>query len=57
MKKILNEVQSSAFAEEWGAEQAAGYPHFKKLVDDFKATKFAQAEHDVLQEIRSYREQ
>lgn len=57
MEKILREVQSGAFAEEWSSEQAAGYPHFKKLIDDFKATKFAQAEHDALQEIRSYREQ
>lgn len=57
MEKVLQEVQSGDFAKEWDAEQAAGYPHFNQLIEDFNRTKFAQAEQDVLAEVRPYRAQ
>jgi ketol-acid reductoisomerase len=31
MKKILGEIQSGEFAQEWIAENEAGRPNFKKL--------------------------
>src|SRR5258706_9386498 len=31
MKKILSEIQSGAFAEEWVAESRAGRPRYKEL--------------------------
>jgi ketol-acid reductoisomerase len=34
MKKILGEIQSGEFAQEWIAENEAGRPNFKKLQDE-----------------------
>jgi ketol-acid reductoisomerase len=40
MKKILADIQSGKFADEWMSECAAGKPNMKKLAA-------AQSEHDV----------
>ena len=37
MKKILGEIQSGAFAEEWIAENANGRPEYKRLQEEGKA--------------------
>jgi ketol-acid reductoisomerase len=40
MRRILDEIQSGAFAQEWVAENAAGKP-------SFRAFRAKAAEHDV----------
>ena len=37
MKKILGEIQSGEFAQEWIAENEAGRPNFKKLQEAGRA--------------------
>jgi ketol-acid reductoisomerase len=51
MRDILAEVQSGAFAEEWGADQAGGYPQFKAADQALRESLFAQAEREVIKEL------
>jgi len=51
MRDILADVQSGAFAEEWGADQAGGYPQFKAADQALRDSLFAQAEREVIKEL------
>ena len=42
MKRILGEITSGAFAEEWIAEAKAGYPRFKQLREEDQALQIEQ---------------
>ena len=53
MKKILGEIQSGEFAQEWIAENEAGRPNFKKLQDagsraPDRGRRRAAARHDAV---------
>ena len=37
MKKILEEIQSGQFADEWIAESEAGRPNYKRMQEEGKA--------------------
>jgi ketol-acid reductoisomerase len=55
MQAVLVDVQNGKFAEEWSAEQAAGYPKFHAFEKALSETAFAQAEREVLALILEYR--
>ncbi len=49
MRDILADVQNGKFAEEWSAEQQAGYPAFKEMDQAFADTLFGQTEREVME--------
>ena len=51
MEKVLKEIQSGDFAEEWSKEKDNGYKNFQRMVVDFDQTKFAKAEKEILEDL------
>ena len=53
MERALAAIRSARFAEEWRAEQAAGYPLFRQLRDQADAHPLNQAEAQMRQLLKS----
>lgn len=51
MEEILVNVQNRSFANEWAAEQAGDYQHFRALEKSMADSVFAQVEWDVMHEL------
>jgi ketol-acid reductoisomerase len=52
LKKVIQEIESGAFAKEWAAEQKAGLPVFKKMQREARQSQLAQWEHQTRQAFR-----
>ncbi|MCA1552898.1 MAG: hypothetical protein LC737_00820 [Chloroflexi bacterium] len=48
---ILANIQAGNFAQEWSAEQAAGYKHFEAMQRELRDSLFGQVEREVIREL------
>jgi ketol-acid reductoisomerase len=52
MRQALEEIRNEAFAREWAAEQAAGYPQFRRLREEALAHAINAAEREIAPMLR-----